>query len=134
MPAVEPFWTSSKIYTSNQGETQYQLARHEYKTQIINASLQDCVEQKTTSKGGRFSIEMGSSKKWCPTRLGYGTNIVCTFHKRHAKYTNEYMQIIFFIFFFIFYFYFIDFFFLCIFSQVRNIPERIILISTTGLR
>ena len=26
------------------------------------------------------------------------------------------------------------FFSLCIFSQVRNIPERIILISTTGLR
>ena len=30
--------------------------------------------------------------------------------------------------------FFFVFFSLCIFSQVRNIPERIILISTTGLR
>ena len=37
--------------------------------------------------------------------------------------------------FFLFYFFFFSFFFsLCIFSQVPNIPERIILISTTGLR
>ena len=32
------------------------------------------------------------------------------------------------------FFLFLFFFSLCIFSQVRNIPERIILISTTGLR
>ena len=52
------------------------------------------IEQKTTSKGGGISIEMGSSKKWCPTRLGSGTNTVRSFHKRHAKHANEYMKII----------------------------------------
>ena len=39
-----------------------------------------------------------------------------------------------FIFFVLLLFLFFLFIFLCIFSQVRNIPERIILISTTGLR